>query len=107
VDNHLPSFYSRETTFRILGNKKYDETIKRRVLFRKVLQYTFPSITVLSSPFWFDAYFNLVKAIMGSSILGSILLENSTDVQVHLAAAAFLAAPLLTFISRAATDFPR
>jgi hypothetical protein len=107
VDSHLPSFYNRETTFRILGNKKYDETIKRRVFFRKIFQWSFPSITVASSPFWIDAYFNLVREIMGSSILGSILLENSADVEVQLAAAAFLAAPLLTYISRAVTNIPR
>ena len=46
VDTHLPSFYSRETTFRILGNKKYDEIIKRRILFRKIFQWSFSSITL-------------------------------------------------------------
>ena len=107
VDNHLPAFYSPETTFRIIGSKRYDEKIKRRCLLRKAIQFALPSISLLSSPLWIDTYLCLVNELLLKSILGSLVLENSTEAQVQLAAGVMLSAPLLTYIFRASTYFPR
>ncbi|CAG5105296.1 Oidioi.mRNA.OKI2018_I69.chr1.g2001.t3.cds [Oikopleura dioica] len=107
VDTQLPAFYSPETTFRIMGSKKYDEKIKKRVILRKLLKWTIPSISLLSSPLWIEKYFCLVNELLGRSILGSLVLENVAAAHFQLVAGAVLSAPFLAFLIKPSVDFPR